>query len=149
MSRSGYSDDCEHLGLWRGAVHRAITGYRGQHLLKKLRVALEALPSKRLIADDIKDEHGDVCALGALDPTVAEYSATYLAEHFGIAHALAAEIVYMNDEYPTSWWEGNTRHDETPEKRWTRMRDWVASLITPDTPEAVAAVDPADGSTTA
>ncbi len=26
MSRSGYSEDCENLGLWRGAVERAIQG---------------------------------------------------------------------------------------------------------------------------
>lgn len=70
MSRSGYSDDCENVGLWRGAVQRATTGYRGQHLLKKLLDALDAMPTKRLIAGAIHDEHGEVCALGALDPTV-------------------------------------------------------------------------------
>jgi hypothetical protein len=25
MSRSGYSDDCENLGLWRAAVERAVS----------------------------------------------------------------------------------------------------------------------------
>lgn len=126
MSRSGYSDDCANLGLWRGAVDRATRGYRGQHLLRKLRAALDAMPSKRLIADEIKDEAGDVCALGALDSTVEEYSAVYLAEHFGIAHALAAEIVYMNDE-ALAW----RYKSETPEERWTRMRAWVDKQILP------------------
>lgn len=126
MSRSGYSDDCDNLGLWRGAVRRATTGYRGQHLLRKLRDALDAMPVKRLIADAIKDGSGDVCALGALDPTVQEYDATYLAEHFGIARALAAEIVFTNDE-ALAW----RYQDETPEQRWTRMRGWVDSQIIP------------------
>jgi hypothetical protein len=137
MSRSGYSDDCENVGLWRGAVRRATTGYRGQHLLRKLRDALDAMPTKRLITDEIKNETGDVCALGALDPTATSYDAWDLAEHFGIALALAAEIVYVNDAwYP---WRAET---ETPEERWTRMRAWVdQQIITEelaawDTPES-------------
>lgn len=138
MSRSGYSDDfdTEIPGcLWRQAVHRATTGYRGQHLLRKLRDALDAMPVKRLIADAIKDESGAVCALGALDPNAPAYDpdgdfgweeghARDLAEHFGIAHALAAEIVYMNDE-AISW---RSAH-ETPEARWVRMRAWVDAQI--------------------
>ena len=78
MSRSGYSDDFDSEDipgcLWRQAVHRATTGYRGQHLLKKLRDALDAMPVKRLIAHSIKDEAGNVCALGALDPTAPAYN---------------------------------------------------------------------------
>ncbi len=124
MSRSGYSEDCEHLELWRGAVKRATTGCYGQHLLKKLLAALDAMPVKRLIADEIQDDQGNVCALGALDPTVTSYDARDLATHFKIAWSLAAEIVYMNDEYPV-------RH-ETPEERWTRMRAWVQSQIQPE-----------------
>ena len=122
MSRSGYSDDCDNPALYRQAVRRATTGYRGQAFLLRLRDALDAMPTKRLITDEIKDESGDVCALGAVDPNVGEYDAEYLAEHFGIAHALAAEIVYMNDEFPY-------KGDKTPEKRWTRMRAWVAKQI--------------------
>lgn len=98
MSRSGYSDDCENVGLWRGAVERATKGYRGQHLLRKLRDALDAMPRKQLITDAIKNESGEVCALGALDPQAPVYDAPELAEHFRIARALAAEIVYLNDE---------------------------------------------------
>lgn len=103
---------------------RATTGYRGQHLLRKLRDALDAMPNKRLITDAIKNEAGEVCALGALDPNVEEYDAIYLAEHFGIAYALAAEIVYQNDE--AMMWRGES---ETPERRWTRMRAWVDAQI--------------------
>jgi len=140
MSRSGYSDDCENVALWRGAVRRAATGYRGQHLLKKLRAALDAMPTKRLITNAIRNEDGEVCALGALDPNApaydpdgdndwGDYHARDLAKHFGIAHALAAEIVYMNDE-AYSW------RDETPEQRWIRMRAWVEAQIVAHEAEA-------------
>jgi hypothetical protein len=138
MGRSGYTDDYDEdipACLWRQAVHRATTGYRGQHLLRKLRDALDAMPVKRLIADAIKDDAGDVCALGALDPNAPRYQgddwygdhARELAKHFGVAHSLAAEIVYMNDE-SMSW----RSKDETPEARWVRMRAWVDAQIKPD-----------------
>lgn len=139
MSRSGYSDDCDEdypVALYRQAVRRATTGYRGQHILRKLRDALDAMPTKRLIAGHIKDEAGEVCALGALDPAAPKYDEDdlddfdhprKLAEHFGIAQALASEIVYMNDEY-AAW----RLQDETPEQRWIRMRAWVDAQITPD-----------------
>jgi hypothetical protein len=139
MSRSGYSDDCENLGLWRGAVQRAATGYRGQAFLCKLRDALDAMPTKRLIADAIKDESGAVCALGAVDPNAPSYKARDLADHFGIAWALAAEIVYMNDE-AMSW----RSQDETPERRWKRMREWVEAQIVREEPPSADAVDPHD-----
>lgn len=128
MSRSGYSDDCENAALWRSAVRRATTGYRGQHFLKRLRAALDAMPIRRLITDQIKNEQGEVCALGALDPTAPYEDAEGLAKHFGIARALAAEIVYENDEY--GWWRFSER--ETPERRWIRMRAWVENQILPD-----------------
>lgn len=141
MGRSGYTDDFDSedypLALYRRAVANAINGRRGQDLLRKLRDALDTMPSKRLISNAIKDSSGDVCAFGALDPKAPgpldpnddwnEFGqADDLAKHFGIARALAAEITYMNDEW------GNWRsHDETPEQRWTRMRAWVDEHIKP------------------
>ncbi len=146
MSRSGYSDDCDNLGLWRGAVHRATTGYRGQHLLVKLRDALDAMPIKRLITDALKDESGEVCALGALDPNAPVYDAEDLAKHFGVARALAAEIVYENDEHWMPLQEGEdgrwTQTKETPEQRWIRMRAWVdEQIVKPVADDAVARPD--------
>jgi hypothetical protein len=134
MGRSGYSDDCDGeipVVLYRQAVHRAATGYRGQHLLKKLRDALDAMPVKRLITGNIQDAAGQVCALGALDPSAPKYTdwddddehPRKLAKHFNIAPALASEIVYMNDEYD---WKCA---GETPEQRWVRMRAWVEQQI--------------------
>jgi hypothetical protein len=134
MSRSGYLDDCENLELYRQAVRRATTGYRGQHLLRKLRDALDAMPVKRLITNAIKDDHGDVCALGALDPTAPYEDAEDLAKHFNVAYALAAEIVYMNDE-----WDAWRSLSDTPEQRWVRMRAWVESQIVPGPREDVSA----------
>jgi hypothetical protein len=141
MSRSGYSDDFDPeipntVGLYRNAVRRSIKGARGQQLLRRLRDALDAMPAKRLIDGVIKDESGDVCALGALDPNAPndgdsewdDYCAEKLGKHFGIATALAAEITYVNDE---ACWQL-----ETPEQRWKRMRAWVDKQIVPS--QAVA-----------
>lgn len=141
MSRSGYSDDSDlPLQLYRAAVDRATFGKRGQALLKRLAAALDAMPVKRLIAGNLTNKAGEVCALGALDPKAPalheddawgieddDDHATKLAEHFNIAPALAAEIVYMNDEY-NDW----RTPEETPEERWTRMRAWVEKQIGPD-----------------
>lgn len=139
MSRSGYCDDGDSdipIELYRQAVHRATTGYRGQHLLRKLRDALDVMPVKRLIAGNIKDKAGQVCALGALDPMAPAYNggdwdddfehSRKLAKHFNVAPALASEIVYMNDE-----WNDWRTPSETPEQRWTRMRAWVEAQIVP------------------
>ena len=73
MSRSGYSDDsddsddCNDWAFirWRGAVDSAILGRRGQRLLKEMRQALDAMPVKQLIAEELERD-GLVCALGAV-----------------------------------------------------------------------------------
>jgi hypothetical protein len=138
MSRSGYVDDYDgQVELYRQAVENAILGKRGQALLRRLRDALDAMPAKRLITDAIQDERGEVCALGALDPTAPNAvdgydAADKIARHFNIAPALAAEIVYMNDEY-CDW----RTPAETPEQRWTRMREWVRKQIGPEDSNAV------------
>lgn len=128
MSRSGYSDDCEFLNLYRATVERAIRGKRGQAMFIALRDALDAMPEKKLITDDLIAPTGEVCALGALAQAkqipvedVDPEDQDRVAKLFNIAPCLAAEIVYENDE----------RHynDETPEARWQRMRNWVEEQI--------------------
>lgn len=136
MSRSGYYDECEdnwqHI-RWRGMVASATRGKRGQAFLRDLAAALDAMPEKRLITNDLvrEDSTGfeNVCAIGALgkargvdlkrlDPEDIEG----VAAAFDIADPLAREIVFENDE--AGAWK------ETPERRWLRVRSWVAAQIT-------------------
>lgn len=129
MSRSGYSDDCQDWALicWRGAVASAIRGNRGQAFLEEMLHAMATLPERKLISHDL-EAGGSVCALGAvgkargidmkdLDPEDRDQ----IAKVFGIAPALAAEIVYMNDE--ANW------RIETPEQRFERMRAWIEEQL--------------------
>jgi hypothetical protein len=54
--------------------------------------------------------------MSGLDPENHEN----VAAAFGVAHALACEIMYENDEF----WQ-----PESPEGRWWRMRRWVKENI--------------------
>jgi hypothetical protein len=96
--------------------------------LRDLLAALDGMPEKALVAQELETLDGAVCALGALgkvrqlnmqDVDPEDYDA--VASLFGVAHQLAQEIVYLNDE--------GGFHNETPEFRWQRMRTWVASNI--------------------
>ena len=131
MSRSHYAYDGDEWQtiMWRGAVKKAIRGKRGQAFLQELLVALDAVTGGRLIADDLQDGYGEVCALGALgvargvhlemlDPEEPEA----VAQAFGVAPALVREIVYENDEA--------VHIRETPEQRFLRVRTWVLNHIT-------------------
>jgi hypothetical protein len=138
MSRSGYHDDMDDNWsaiCWRGAVASAIRGKRGQTFLKEMLAALDAMPEKKLVANELEltrtHELGadiSVCAIGAvglarnLDMSGINPECTeHVADTFGIAEALAREIVFMNDE-------GSFR-PETDEQRWSRMRAWVENQI--------------------
>lgn len=136
MSRSGYSDELDQWPLiqYRGQVASAIRGRRGQIFLRELLAALDAMPEKRLIANDLETPTGEVCALGCIAkargvprPKVDEWDddephRRRLAKAFDIAPQLVAEIEYENDEIAQR---------ETPEQRWGRMRAWVESQIKP------------------
>lgn len=121
--------------MWRGQVANAMRGRRGQTFLKDLVSALDAMPAKRLIRDDLI-RGGEVCAIGALglqrgidmskiDPEDSER----VAHEFNIAHQLASEVVYMNDDYFDFHYVENKRVEYTPEERWQLMRDWAAKKI--------------------
>lgn len=167
MSRSGYTDDYGDddplaLGRWRQAVKRAIEGKRGQALLRELLEALDAMPDKRLYRGNFATADGEFCTLGALGAKrgtkmddlgdEGDCDATQVGQRFGIAPAMAAEIMYMNDEYAvddwkwieveicgpirTHWpdWGKHTKtvrvHNEhAADERWQRMRKWVASEL--------------------
>lgn len=130
MSRSGYSDDCENLNLWRANVERTIAGKKGQAFLRELIAAMDAMPNKRLIAHELKAESGEVCAIGSvglkrgidmshLDPTNPEE----VSDVFGISSMLAQEIVYQNDERD---------YRATPEERFARMYAWAKENLKAD-----------------
>lgn len=134
MSRSGYDDDIEQWALikWRGAVASAIRGKRGQEFLYEMLHALAALPERKLIEHDLEKE-GAVCALGAvgkargLDMSKADpEDHETVAGLFDIPHALACEIMWMNDE--SDW------RDTSPEGRFARMRKWIEENLRTENP---------------
>jgi len=129
MSRSGYSDDLDslELGRWRGQVAAATRGKRGQKFFRDLVAALDTMPEKKLVKSELETSDG-VCALGALarfravimddlDP----YDHEELGRAFDIAHQLAQETMYENDESYT----------KTDEERWVYVRAWAAKQIVP------------------
>lgn len=169
MSRSGYTDDNEDPlahGRWRQAVKRSLEGKRGQAMLCVLVAALDAMEDKRLYPGSFKTPEGEFCALGVLgakrgikvDDLGDDYDCEpdRVGQRFGIAPAMAAEIMYMNDEYAVDCWKwvdvvicgpmppyhfppyGHKRHDRSvrvhndshPQERWQKMRAWALENIT-------------------
>jgi hypothetical protein len=109
MSRSGYTDDYDlgdgSINLWRGAVKSAFKGKRGQTFLREMLAALDGLTDKALILNDLATEDG-VCAIGAVGAArgidmskINPEDSDAIAATFGIARAMACEIMYMNDDY--------------------------------------------------
>lgn len=127
MSRSGYSEDYDEMGLlnlWRASVDRAIRGKRGQAFLREMATALDSMPVKELIADEVVRDKDHVCAIGSvavarkMDVSRLDIDdGETVGRAFGIAKALACEIAYENDE--------RGARTETPGERWKRMRAWV------------------------
>lgn len=145
MSRSGYSEDCDNdwaMICYRGAVKSAIRGARGQAFLKEMLAALDAMPMKRLISDELEGtdrlslshwgivQIEAVCAIGALGKArgvamdaIDAHDPPQVSGAFNIAESLAREIVYENDEGAGYW------SKETPEQRFARMRAWVVAAL--------------------
>lgn len=142
MSRHGMVDDWEpddSSDQWRqicfrGSIKKAIKGKRGQAFLRELIAALDAMPVKKLIAEELEHE-GEYCAMGCvgkargidmsnLDP----YDVEKMSKIFGIAPNMIREIEFINDE--TVYWS----NDEIPEiKRWNVVRQWAESQLIPAT----------------
>lgn len=143
-------DDVLAYGRQRGAISSAIRGRRGQAFLRELLAALDAMPVKELVEQEL-DADGRYCALGAvgkargtdlaaLNPENQEQ----VADVMGIARALAGEITWVNDMHtPTDMWldfdgpperwrspPGDFVPDpEAPAKRWQTVREWVVSQL--------------------
>lgn len=90
--------------------------------------ALDSLPNKRLIKGEL-EEDGEVCAIGSVGlrrgidmSNIDPHDRESLSAAFGIPSALAAEIMYENDD-------ANHWKKETAEQRWQRIRNWVENNI--------------------
>lgn len=166
MSRSGYTDDNDDPlahGRWRQAVKRSLQGKRGQALLRELVQALDAMPDKRLYPGSFATAEGEFCTLGVLgakrgtkmDDLLDFYGDCNTEDvglRFGIAPAMAAEIMYLNDEYAVDCWKcieveicgpmnpWDWRHrshkrsvqvpnENHPSERWQKMRAWAAAEL--------------------
>lgn len=126
MTRSGYSDDCENLSLYRANVYRAINGSRGQSFLCEMAVVLDSMEKKELLPDVLVSDSG-VCAIGSVlqkrgidTGNIDVHDPAAVAKHCGIASCLAAEIEYINDE---------VLYDVSPAERWQKMRRWIQKCI--------------------
>lgn len=168
MSRSGYSNKFEDplaLGRWRQAVKRSLEGKRGQTLLRELATALDAMPDKRLFPGSFTTASGEYCTLGALgaakgiktdDLGDEDFCDTELVgARFGIARAMASEIMYLNDEFLVQEWlwqeveicgpmqpyhvrpygfkthkrQVQMPNENHPQERWQLMRNWVSEQL--------------------
>ena len=145
MSRSGYSEGYEMENWsyirWRGQVASAIRGRRGQAFLRELVDALDAMPEKRLISNNL--EHaGNVCAIGSVGLSRGEdmsqldpHDYDSIAAKFGIAHQLVQEIEWENDEVYGEWgkWDEKAcRIVRSDEGRWKHMRAWAIANLKPE-----------------
>lgn len=168
MSRSGYVDDWDdrlQYYRWRQAVRRALQGRRGQALLRELLIALDEMEDKRLYPGSFSTAEGEFCALGVLgarrglqmddlgdgedgcDPKL-------VGQRFGIAMSMAAEIMYLNDEYfDTEWvWKDveicgpmrrycqhkrrvRVHNPHAPHERWQQVRAWVVENLRTGAPK--------------
>lgn len=165
MSRSGYSEDNEDqlaLGRWRQAVRRALEGKRGQALLLELVDALDSMEDKRLHSGSFATAEGEFCALGVLGTKRGtkmddlgdedDCDPAEVGRRFGIAMAMAAEIMYLNDEYTADEWTWidveicgpmrpywpdygshtksvSVHNDNHSAKRWKSMRAWAVKQL--------------------
>ena len=140
MSRSGYTDDSNDplaYGRWRQAVKRSLEGKRGQAFLRELIEVLDEMEDKRLFPGSFATADGEFCALGVLgakrgtkmDDLVDDEDGCdtrTVGQRFGIAPAMAAEIMFMNDEYVHSVRAYNENH---PSERWQKMRKWAEKQL--------------------
>lgn len=134
MSRSGYNDggweskeECWSYIRYRGAVKSAINGKRGQAFLVELLKALDALPSKELISQELEHD-GAFCALGAVGKARGINMANVDVEDrdavsnlFNIPVSFACEIMFENDE--GAWYV------DSDSNRFDRMRNWALNNL--------------------
>lgn len=139
MSRSGFTDDWDgenwEMIMAAGRYKSAVRGKRGQAFLRDLLTALDAMPVKELIEDELQVD-GGYCALGVLGAArgidlsaLDTYDHERLAKVFGISETLSRHVMYENDE--SVGWEHNQTEQRRRQKRWLQVRGWVVSEIQP------------------
>lgn len=134
-------------------------------MLRELAEALDAMEDKRLYPNSFATEAGEFCTLGVLGAKRGtkmddlgddcDCETDVVGKRFGIAPAMAAEIMYLNDEYMVDVWTwaevevcGPVRpynpewgshkrqvriyNEKHPEQRWKRMREWVSENLKPN-----------------
>lgn len=148
MSRHGYTEDYDddilRYGRYRGRVESTIRGRNGQAFLRELLANLDAMPVKELHAH-VFNKDGCQCALGValaargqsidepedpedMDDSVADEA----AQKLGITRILAAEIMFINDDF-IEFRDGTA--DDSPDRRWAYVRRWVDQQIKPEPPK--------------
>jgi hypothetical protein len=154
--RLNYADEEDRPGqfaLWDANVRRSLKGKAGQKALRELRDALLALPEKRLIANLLTDDRGDVCAVGAYAKAkgldISKFDREDESDDVGVAAGMprlvAWSVVAQNDIHNDVVWEvayGPERRyhgaykggvalirDMTPEERYERVLAWVRTQL--------------------
>lgn len=147
MSRFDSYDDYDGpdmSGLWWDSFRRAVNSERGQRTLREIEAALLAMPEHKLIADELADGNGGVCAVGAvaayrrvqdgqswddavlsLPPIDSGHETAYYAStSLRMAKTIAWEMAQINDDgdrwAPDHW---------TPEQRHAAVLAWVRKRI--------------------
>jgi hypothetical protein len=136
--RISYTDEEDfpgQFGLWQGNCQRSLSGKQGQAALRELEAALVALPSKRLIANEL-DNGQDVCAIGALvrykkitplaDP---EYEMEQVGIECGMPRLVAWTVVEINDNELDFRYVDGKRVDCTPEERYETILKWIRKQL--------------------
>jgi len=135
--RINYSDEEDFPNqafLWEANYERSLKGRKGQSALRDIEQALLALPEKKLIADALQDDDGQVCAIGALakhkgvsmpppleiDSEFEDYKVidqmVELGRSLGVPKLVAIAVIHEND---------NDWNVPTPEARYRRVLTWV------------------------
>jgi hypothetical protein len=136
--RISYSEDEDYPGqfnLWQGNCQRSLSGRKGQAALRELRAALLALPSKRLIANEL-DDGADCCAIGALvryksltPKSDREYEMEEVGVECGMPRMVAWKVVELNDVQLDRRWDGMKSVELTPEERYDAVLKWVGEQL--------------------
>jgi hypothetical protein len=143
MMRISYSEEEDfpgQFGLWQGNCDRSINSKAGQAALRELEAALLALPDKRLIAGELENADGEVCAIGALakfrqhaphaDP---ECEMEEIGIELGMPAMVAWKVVALNDLELDRRWDKETGQlvAITPEERYERVLAQVRKWLGP------------------